>query len=180
MNTSVWGGTRNGGHHVGTNYTDAQLDAAGFDRKHKGAQPKFNGGVVAHREIRLRARDKLYRFCGSTVKGIENQARGRWWFDEEMCVLLWSLSNGTDQGFREAARTMFAVLPEWSDMNFCVSGWLKYDYWAILGMTAQARSKSGTASNRHGHEARQLYVPGMLDKDSFGLVRPVGLTRLVY
>jgi len=65
-------------------------------------------------------------------------------------------------------------------MNFCVSGRLKHDYWAIRGTTAQARSNKYTASNRYGHEARQLYVPGKLNRDAFSEVWPVSLTRAAY
>jgi hypothetical protein len=111
---------------------------------------------------------------------LDSQVCGFWWFDEDMCILLWSLSDGTDNSFRQAARAMFAVLPEWSDMNFCVSGRLKHDYWAIRGTTAQARSNKDTASTRFGQEARQLYVPGKLSRDAFSEVRPVSLTRVAY
>jgi hypothetical protein len=180
MHQQIWGGTHNGDQHFGKLYRDAQLKAAGFDERKKGGQPTYNGGVVAHREVRLQAGDKLYRFCNSHAKSLEQQACGYWWFDEEMCSLLWSLSDGTDAGFRQAARTMFAVLPEWSDMNFCVSGRLKFDHWAIRGTTARAKSAHGSLSNRHGQEARQLFVPGQLTLESFQDLKRVSLTRSVY
>lgn len=185
MHQDIWGGTRNGDHHFGKLYDDAQLAAAGYQRRRKGEQPRFNGGVVAQREVRLHAGDKLYRFCGSDAKSLEQQSRGSWWFDEEMCLFLWSISDGTDASFREAARTVFAVLPEWSDMNFCVAGRLQADYWAIRGTTARAAGRDGHLSNRYGHEARQLFVPGQLSLDAFKAkdvsdFKRVSLTRSVY
>lgn len=181
MTQLAWHGTRNGDHHFGKDYAEAQLRAAGFDRKSNEAQPRFNGGVAASREVRLQKGDCLYRFCGSAAKTLQNQFTGEWWFDEDMCVLLWSLSDGrADNSFREAARTMFAVLPEWSDMNFCVKGKLRYDFWAIRGTTARARSKGVTLINRHGREARQLYVPGKLHLDDFVDAKRIALTRQVY
>lgn len=180
MSHEVWGGTRNGDHHFGKQYLEAQLGAAGFDRRHSAGQPRFNGGMVAHREVRLVAGQKLYRFCSSKVTKLQDQACGHWWFDEDMCILLWSVSDGSDASFRRAARTMFAVLPEWNDMNFCVSGRLKSDHWAIRGTTAKASGVGGSYGNHHGQEARQLFVPGKLDHEAFSQLRPVGLTRAVY
>lgn len=176
----IWGGTRNGDHHFGKDYHEAQLKAAGFDSRRKGGQPRFNGGVCALLETRLQAGDKLYRFSGSNRKTMAEQFIGEWWFDEDMCVLLWKLSDGSDNGFREAARRVFAVLPEWSDMNFCVSGVLRHDFWAIRGTTAAARGRTETISNSLGLDARQLFVPGKLGLADFRDARRVSLTRVAY
>lgn len=181
MNNSIWGGTRNGDHHQNARlYKAAQLESVGFDKKSEERQPRFNGGVTAPREIRLQRGDKIYRFCGSKDKNLEQQIRGRWWFDYDACLFLQSKSGGTDKGFRNAARAAFAVVPEWSDMNFCTSGLLAYDFWAIAGNTARAVGKSASANNPYGISICQIFIPGGLTPADFTEVQPVAITRVAY
>jgi hypothetical protein len=174
-------GTRNYDHHHDIQkYRRALERAAGFVRKSDDEQPRYNGGVTANREIRLQKGDKLYRFAGSNKKTLDEQVGGEWWFDEDTCIFLQSKSGGLDSGFRRAARMAFAVIDEWSDMNFCVSGHLAYSFWAIAGNTARAEGKSGASVNPYGIDVRQLFVPGGLKKSDFADIKPVGITRVAY
>src|SRR5262245_33200252 len=99
MASTVWGGTRNGDHHIGKAYEYAQLEAAGFEwpkRKSKSGpktkqqQPRFNGGVTSPLEVRLQKGDKLFRFNPSDPGDLARQVRGHWWFDRDTCIYLWS------------------------------------------------------------------------------------------
>jgi hypothetical protein len=174
-------GTRNYGYHQKIKeYRRALERAAGFIRKSDDEQPKFNGGVTANREVRLEPGDKLYRFAGSNKRTLADQLNGEWWFDEDTCIFLWSKSGGLDKGFRQAARMAFAVIDEWSDMNFCVSGRLAYSFWAIAGNTARAEGKNGASVNPYGIEIKQLFIPGGLKETDFVDVKPVSIARVAY
>lgn len=181
-NIQIWAGTRNGDRHFGRSYQDAQLDAAGVFRSNPRVQkPKFNGGITSPLETRLQTGDKIYRFAGSRQTRLEDQIRGSWWFDYDTCLFLWSkVKDDSDEGFRNVARTAFAVLDEWSDMNFCVSGVLAYDFWAISGNTARADSGATHAINPYGLLVRQIFIPGGLTRNDFNIVRPASLTRVGY
>jgi hypothetical protein len=95
-------------------------------------------------------------------KTLVDQLQGEWWFDEDTCLFLWSKSGWLDKGFRQAARMAFAVIEEWSDMNFCVSGRLAWSFWAIAGNTARAVGENSASINPYGIEVRQLFIPGGL------------------
>jgi hypothetical protein len=186
-NDRMWAGTRNGDYHFGRLYEEVKLQAAGYDWKAGDHQKKFNGGITAPIETRLQKDDKIYRFAGSRQTKLEDQirgsplGRGSWWFDYETCLFLWSkCKDRSDEGFRNAARSAFAVLHDWSDMNYCVAGVLAYDFWSIYGNTAPAKRENEFAINPYGFVPRQIFIPGHLTPDDFKIIRPVGLTRVVY
>ncbi len=183
MGSDVFGGTRNYALSVGHRRHDAQLRAAGWQRgtgEKPGQKQLFNRGITRHLTKRLQKGDKLFRFAPSGRFDAARHARGEWWFDQEAAIFLLSRSDGTDDGFRQAARWAFCVLPEWGDMGNCMSAYLAHDYWAIAGTAARAHGRSGSMTNPHGTDCLTLFIPGGLQLADLVNVRPVGLTRLQY
>jgi hypothetical protein len=183
MDSSIVGGTKNYAHSVGRRLADAQLRAAGWQRGtglESGSKKRFNGGITRHLTKRLQAGDKLFRFAPSGPFDAARHVSGEWWFDQNAAIFLLSKSDGTDDGFRQAARWAFCVLPEWGDMGNCMSVHLAADYWAIAGTAARANGESGTMTNPFGTDCLTLFIPGGLVLADLTLVRPVGLTRLKY
>ena len=189
----VYERTANQEHHFGRLYDMAKLGAAGFSwpvenindwhpGMYKNVQPRFNGGVCCPYESRLQAGDKLYRFAPSGCS-LENHLRGRWWFDEETCVFLWSKSGyeNRDANFRNQARRAFGVLDEWGDMGNLVTVVLKEDFWCIKGSTAPAKESSGPVvmHNPFGTDVLQIFVPGGFTEATVTAKR-AAFDRLVY
>jgi hypothetical protein len=182
-----FGGTANYLHSVGWRLERAQLRAAGWQPHdgdshdgRKNLRKQFNGGITRQLVKRLQRGHKLFRFTPSGPIDLGRQVAGEWWFDQEACIFLWSKSGGTDNGFRNAARAAFCVLPEWGDMGNCVSGFLTADFWAITGTSARADGKGGSLHNPYGVDCLALFVPGGLSPSNFADLRPVGLGRLKY
>ncbi len=180
MSGAIYDGTKNYTLHFGDDYRNAQERASGRVKGTEAGRERYNGGLSSPLETRLQRGDALYRFSGSAAMSVDKRASGEWWFDRETLLFLMSRGGGTDAGFRQVARTAFAVIDEWSDMNFCVSGILAHDVWAIGGNTAAASGRGGTLHNPYGLSVRQLFVPGGLKPSDFSLVRPVMLTRVAY
>jgi hypothetical protein len=73
-------------------------------------------------------------------------------------LFLWSkCKDRCDEGFRNAARSAFAVLRDWSDMNYCARV-LSYDFWSIYRNTAPAKPENEFAINPDGFVPRQIFV----------------------
>jgi|GEM_PF-4236257 len=188
--------TVNEGHHQGTLYEIAQLEAAGYQwpdsakwggtlhpEKYKTTQAKFNGGIVSPIESRLQKGDKIYRFADSKLDFATHMG-GRWWFDYDTCLALYKHSGTglTDEGFRRAARAGMAVLYEWGDMGKLVTGVLNHDFWAIKGCSAPAYGKRNgeKINNPYGLDVLQMFVPGGFKKEHFTDIKYAALTRLKY
>jgi len=178
----IWDGTKNGDYHADrTKYNAACLRAAGFDKKHStDAQPVFNGGLWAPRESRQQVGDKIYRFNDSSVTGLAKQVKGEWWFDEDTCLTLMKICYGDLRKLRDTARSAFAVLDEWGDMCFLVTGTLKYDFWTIKGFTATAETALDKRVGHFGRDVMQIFIPGGFVVEDFSVVRPAAITRNVY
>lgn len=191
---AIYDGTRNYDHHCGIRYEVATLEATGFQwaavgQKEKEAnpknygksQPKFNGGIISPIETRLQKNDKIYRFSDS-ASNQEQIVGGRWWFDMDTCIFLWSKAGigQTDAGYRSAARAAFAVLHEWGDMGRLVTGILACDFWAFKGLTAPAKGNECSINNPYGLDGLQIFVPGGFVKSDFTAVKDAALTRVKY
>ena len=144
---------------------------------YKRVQAKFNGGISSPIETRLQKGDKIYRFSGSSTP-LDRHVAGRWWFDEEACIFLWSKAKNRDSEFRSLARAMFAVLHEWGDMGNLVTGTLCEDFWALKGMSAPATSDKQSLHNPFGLNGLQIFVPGGFTQADLVSLRPAALNRL--